>query len=139
MFVWKFKCQGFSETVSQFIPNYHCRKPYPAHYITLWIIHCSSKSDILCNLIISTQSLCINSRYRHRHADSNALAPIGPEAFKIKPWFFKPQLLMVTNVWKQSNRKGKKTKWMVCNGSDGSNSGRLQSLLRPRSSYRLRN
>lgn len=81
------------------------------------------------------------SQWQHWHADRNALASNGPEAFKkTNPWFCKPQPLMMINVRKQSNRKGMKTTGIkVCNGSDGSDSIRLQSLLRHGSSYRLRN
>lgn len=49
------------------------------------------------------------------------------------------ETLTVTKVGKGSKEKSGKTKGIVCNRSDGSNSGRLQSLLRPQSSYRLRN
>lgn len=73
--------------------------------------------------------------HQHLHAESNILVLVQTR----KNMEQKCGSGSLIKVRKQSKEKSMKTKGIVCNRSDGSNSGRLQSLLRPQSSYRLRN
>lgn len=76
---------------------------------------------------------------------TDALASVGPEAVGILFSELKqkgcvgPLSPTVTRCQETEHQEGQQTQIVVYNCSDGSEGGILQSPLRPRSSYRLRN